>query len=239
MKTLYTCGCSFMSSDLRFPAHRTFLEQYADQQNLEHISLAVPGATNYHIRMQVDWAIQQKADYVIVGATSSDRLDLIWNTEEKPWLMPMTIEHAKHNANGAPLNYPNANWYMISDTINNLVQAQKHDIGHDRREALKTYTAFLHEHGLQQHIDRAVIRDALFSLSYNRIPYLFIPGPMFFFDWNEFNTWPQEYDQPWSMPHGIDHQHNNHNPDSAHTEFLDTLNNLIPQWGIDNFSNQQ
>jgi hypothetical protein len=79
MTTVYSLGCSFMSSDTRWPDQPSFLDQYADYRGWQHVSLARPGATNLCIHLQIERAIQDHADYVIIGATSSDRIDVAGN----------------------------------------------------------------------------------------------------------------------------------------------------------------
>lgn len=83
MKRLVSCGDSFMSCD--YPATETisFIDRYARTRGFEHISLAKSGSTNFCIRTQIDEAIRQRADFVVVGATSSDRLDFPKPTERK------------------------------------------------------------------------------------------------------------------------------------------------------------
>lgn len=83
MKKLYTCGDSFMSCD--YPATETisFLDRFSEIREFEHISLAKSGSTNFCVRTQIDEAIRAGADYVIIGATTSDRLDLPKPTDRK------------------------------------------------------------------------------------------------------------------------------------------------------------
>lgn len=83
MKTLYTCGDSFMSCD--YPATNTvsFLDRFADTKKFRHVSLAKSGSTNFCIRAQIDEAIRMQADYVIVGGTTSDRIDIPKPTPHK------------------------------------------------------------------------------------------------------------------------------------------------------------
>lgn len=83
MKKLVTCGDSFMSCD--YPATETtsFLDLYATRRNFNHVSLAKSGSTNFCIRAQVDEAIRLGADYVILGSTTSDRIDIPKPTDHK------------------------------------------------------------------------------------------------------------------------------------------------------------
>lgn len=81
MAKLISCGDSFMSLDNPATDTVSFLERYCQQKNFEHVSLAKSGSTNFCIRLQIDEAIKQSADYIVIGATSSDRIDIPLPTE--------------------------------------------------------------------------------------------------------------------------------------------------------------
>ena len=96
IKNIYTCGCSFMSVDTQL--HNTdisFLDLYAQEKKFNHISLARVGATNYVIRLQIDRAIKDRADYVVVGATSSDRMDVIITDDD--FGIPLTLDNIAYH----------------------------------------------------------------------------------------------------------------------------------------------
>ena len=76
-----------MSDDTSRPHERTFLQQFCDKHNYEYHCLARPGATNFVINLQVDMAIKQKPDLIVIGATSSDRIQIVMDQEgwQHPW----------------------------------------------------------------------------------------------------------------------------------------------------------
>jgi hypothetical protein len=221
MKTIYSLGCSFMSTDSRYDLP-SFVDMFANKRNLRHVNLARSGATNYAIRLQIDLALQEQADYVIVGATSSDRIDLV--DETLPWRSPLELQFIKYtNYNCVAEKYVNnESAYIFSDTLNNLLEDRHHLVGKEKREALKQYVAQLHHNTLQQYKDACIIRDGLRLLEDSGKPYLFIPGPLFYMDWSKFNAWTSK-DQPWDMPFGINNYTVNHNPPEAHEYFSNEL----------------
>jgi hypothetical protein len=76
MTTLYVCGDSFCSDDPDYPGG--WLSEFQKQHNnLEIISLASPGASNFQIYLQVKEALDKHCDYLIYHATSSIRYEFI------------------------------------------------------------------------------------------------------------------------------------------------------------------
>jgi hypothetical protein len=72
LQTLYICGDSFCTSDPKYgPSWVELLkERHTD---IQIINLASPGASNYLIYKQVEYALSQPCDYLIYHATSSIR----------------------------------------------------------------------------------------------------------------------------------------------------------------------
>jgi hypothetical protein len=230
MKSLYTLGCSFMSTDTNVPDQPTFLDQLAQQRSWQHVNLARAGASNFMIRLQIAHAIEHTANYVIVGATSSDRVDLV--DENPDYRSPIKLEHIRNRGyNCAVENTVNdRNAFITSDTINNLLESRHARLPAHRVDSLKHYAANIHEHGLQAYKDYFVVRDGLRDLAQAQIPFVFIPGPMHYFDWTEFtsNLWTGT--QPWDMPNGIYNHVVNHNPPSAHEIFFQNILIKTANW---------
>lgn len=83
MKRLVSCGDSFMSCDYPVTDTTSFLDRFADIKQFHHVSLAKSGSTNFCIRSQIAEAIRIQADYVIVGGTTADRIDIPKPTNHK------------------------------------------------------------------------------------------------------------------------------------------------------------
>ena len=229
IKRLYTCGCSFMSIDIQAHNHDvSFLDLYAQEKKFNHISLARTGATNYVIRLQIDRAIKDQADYVIVGATSSDRMDVI--TTDDDFGIPLTLDNISyHKYNCVSENHvDNRRVLSISNTINNLLEREP--LSASTKQAIKQYTAELHNYSVQQHKDALIIETGLRALERASIPFIFIPGPLFHMDWSWLGDRLWQGAQPWDMPDGIGQRTLNHNPQSAHDKFFKILLNLTPKW---------
>ena len=76
MKTLYICGDSFCSVDPDYPG--SWVEQIQlDHSDLIVVSLAIPGASNFQIYLQVKEALAKNCDYLIYHATSSIRHEFV------------------------------------------------------------------------------------------------------------------------------------------------------------------
>ena len=118
------CGDSFMSPDPLAPG-KHFSELLGAK------SLAVPGVSNIDICFQIKEAINNKADYIIIGTTDSGRIEL-----------PMT------NKTHDDINLTNLrNGDYISSTIPTFIGEEwdlkdKYKLSPEVRDAVKKY--FLH-----------------------------------------------------------------------------------------------
>lgn len=234
VKTVYTCGCSFMSLDPQCGPIRSFLQTWAEYKKFNHISLARSGATNFLIRLQIEHAIAQGADYVIVGATSSDRID-IPVAESIP--CPVQLEHVDYQgyASVSELNV-RSQPLVISDSINNwtgdlfMHSNRKRGVPEQTVQAIKHYVASLHNFSLEQTRDKIIISDGLRSLQQAGIPFVFLAGPMNWMDWSWLDTSLWRAHEPWDMPYGLTGDTVNHSPQQAHDDFLVTLLKHTDDW---------
>lgn len=235
MKSLYTCGDSFMSVDHPGGEVTSFLELYARQKGFRHVSLGRPGATNYVIRLQINRAIQDHADYVIIGTTSSDRFDI--PAEPEPWNPDLKLEDihyqgyraiSQDNVQGHPKIVSDVEYNIFHDRHQNIITDQQ-------KSALKHYLADLHGPSLQRHKEMFMIRDGLHELVRARIPFVFIPAAMWMYDWTQFDiVWPSDTVNPYSMlmarpPYDYD-KTVTHNDQSCHDRFCVTLLDITTHW---------
>jgi len=228
MTTVYSLGCSFMSSDTRWPEQPSFLDQYADYRGWHHVSLARPGATNFCIHLQIERAIQGCADYVIVGATSSDRIDVAGNSYSQNLPIRLDLIHYANYHATSEQWVDNTQACIISDTLNNVIEHSYTDLDVATKDTVKQYLRDVHNFDIEDRRNYYVIRDGLRELDQASIPYLFIPGPLFYFDWSGFAIW--QGTQPWDMPDGVGTRIINHNPPSAHKKFFDMLVQQTAKW---------
>jgi hypothetical protein len=236
MKRLFTCGDSFMSTDA-VPAQLTsFLELFAQARGYQHVSIARPGATNYIIRLQIDYAIRHCADFVIVSPTSSDRLDipLDINFTYQPELDLSNTVYSGYRA-VSENNIKADKVLFVGDTVYNF-QHDKHNapISTTQKTAIKHLLSELHNDTLQRHKDFYMIRDGLTQLVQHSIPFVFLPGAMSMFDWSYFKTlWPSNTIEPYNLEDKPPYDYNitvTHNDQSYHDSFCQTLLDITPDW---------
>lgn len=245
MKKLVTCGDSYMSLDSPPGEIKSFLQLYAEHKNFLHISLARAAATCFAIRLQIDNAIERKADFVIVGCTSSDRMDVT---------IPYSNRNDQTNLLQAPADYnvlklknilytgyrsisefniKHKEPLVVSDVITNLLN-RKHEtvLSDQQRQAIKTYVADLHDNNLKRQENYFVISDGLRKLQYHQIPFLYIPHGLGDMDWTWVKkVWPRDQ-LPCQMPNGpFDFDKSvTHNDQEAHNHFYNMLLNLTEDW---------
>lgn len=235
MTTLYSLGDSFMSVDDPDCGITSFLELYAHRRGFKHVSLARPGATNFTIRLQIDRAINEKADYVVIGVTSSDRVDLL-SGDSQPLYTLDDVDYTKYPVK-SKLVVGNCVSNIVSDTINNINDARYSTVTNAQMSALKTYVTYLHDMFLQSQKDYYIISDGLQRLQRAGIDYLLIPTWMNNHDWSWVKRiWPSNVPGPYDMPYGPGQWYstprftNTHNPDYAHREFCNILDQLTLDW---------
>lgn len=82
MKKLIVCGDSYMSPVVDYPGTH-FSEIIADKLGYELTAYSRAGMSNGGIAIQIDTAIQQKPDLILIGTTYSDRIEFPIN-DPKP-----------------------------------------------------------------------------------------------------------------------------------------------------------
>lgn len=240
IKNLYTCGCSFMSVDCGDdPPVISFLEIYARQKNLQHVSLGRSGATNFLIRLQIEEAIKQHADYIVIGTTSNDRIDLVTGQTH----LPITIQDVDYRGYGSnsQFNIVNESPTIISDSITNWTE-NLYELGiHGNRtrpvsehtiEAIKHYVSRLHDSNLSIMKDYYMIADGLRKLISLGKEFILIPSiSMRDCDWSFVGNRLWNGKLPWEMPYGFKDNTITHNPQSAHDLFAEILSKITGHWG--------
>lgn len=239
MKTLYSCGCSFMSIDTKDTGITSFLDMYCEEKGFRHVSLARSGATNFLIRLQIEEAIKQKADYIVVGTTTSDRIDI--PIPDKQINYPVTVHDVDYSGyrSASKNNVNNTEPTVISDSINNWTTDNYTWVFHDnykRKEitpeiinAMKHYVAYLHNFQLQQMQDYFIISDALRKMMALNKEFVFLRGPMYC-DWSFVGNRLWTKPQPWDVPYGIDPTPVNHSSQQAHNDFARVLAEMTAHW---------
>ena len=126
MKKFFSLGDSFMTTDCPDDGIISFSELYARRRNFTHVSLARPGATNFCIRLQIDHAIANQADYVVIGLTSSDRFDISLDPQNQLYQLS-DVDYRNYRC-AAEQHVTSNDVKVISDTFNNLIEKQHTDL---------------------------------------------------------------------------------------------------------------
>ena len=220
-----------------YPANKvtSFLELYCQHKEFKHASLARAGATNFMIRMQIERAIEDRADYVVVSNTSVDRIDIVLDIDnQNPWF---TLDHVLHKGynSASELMFSNGNPNMISDTLNNIMWSTHENIvPEQKKQAIKHWVADLHNHSLQRQKDYFLISDGLRKLKEHSIPFVYLPKTsMGFMNWSWVELcWPANEPGPSDMPNGpYDYNKSvTHNDQTCHDQFAETLKNITQHW---------
>lgn len=195
MKKLAVCGDSWFSADVRYPGS-SFGEIISNKLAFEHISLGRGGCSNFAIRLQIDRAIESGADLVIVGCTTSDRLEVpiidkktqgmldefeksfTWNDWFR--LQPEVYDKSKGIGNIYPDKHSVSSSLpifgsptMISESINNMMFFEDSSpLAKDQRLALKYYMLNLFDSNIKKQIDCWIISDGCRKLIEYGIPFV-------------------------------------------------------------------
>jgi hypothetical protein len=232
-KTLYTLGGSFMSIDIPPMGNVTsFLDLYANHRGLRHTSLARVGATNFMVRLQIDEAIKNHADYVILSTVPSDRIDIVMDPElDHGFFELKNIVYRNYRCKSVQ-NIADQDNKIFSDSIYSATKVRM-ELTKDQKRAVQIYIADIHNSSLQRQKDYYMISDGLHKLQQHCIPFLLIPDCMEHMDWSWVeHVWPLEYQSPMSMPNGAcDHGITvTHNDQLAHNMLVETLKSIVPDW---------
>lgn len=220
----------------------SFLDLYCQQKDLHHVSLARSGATNFLIRLQIEEAIKRGADFIVIGTTTSDRMEIPIPGKEDEIQWPVRLGDVEYRGyrSVSEGNVDTRNPKIISDSINNWTTDFYHHVPHynfkrkeitpEIIEAMKHYVAYLHSFQLDQMKDYYIIAEGLRKLISLGKEFVFLGGPMFYCDWafvgNRLWTAPQ----PWDLPYGLHGSAINHSPQQAHDDFVKVLSNMTQHW---------
>jgi hypothetical protein len=256
MKTIIYCGCSYMWSscqayyflkginwpdqfpitksefdslpdfvkkelkDFNYNHSPSFLDMYGRAKNFNQLNLAKGGASNFAVRIQIEEAIKLNPDYVIVGGTHPDRFEI----PVKKFDLKYGVRNFDHDRT---LNF--GSWVNKISKINTEIFTDLSSNLHTRQDNMN----FVKIYKTIQNVEMDELKSYYFlqngldQLEKNKISYLFLPGPMKHLNWENFNIWPNNKEQPWDS-RSFD-QHNHHNFDK-HELFFNTLMSITPDW---------
>lgn len=239
MKKFYSLGDSFMSTDDPDQGIVSFCELYARKKNFDHVSLARPGATNFAIRLQIDRAVDDRADFVVIGLTCSERFDIALDIKESAPIYKLDNIFYKGYRAASERHVDHRHAKLVSDTFNNVMaRLHQKDLVTDKQlQALKSYLAYLHNPALTNQKEYYMMSDGMRQLMAASIPFVLIPGMLAHMDWSWVpKLWPLDTPGPYHLPYGPSDWEwppkftNTHNPAWAHEEFCQTLMQITQEW---------
>lgn len=211
--------------DWKYEHNLHFVDLYAISKKLNYTNLAHGGASNFAIRMQIDQALAFKPDFIIVGATSSGRIEIPYGKFDHTKLIRNYSDIAEINLsnfdNGILINYQRSLEFST-----NCKSLENRNV----KTAYNHYLAYLYDPDIDDFKNYYIIQSGLRLLELNKIPYIFLPGPLKNFDWSEFRCWPKEYKQPWDYLTEDKILPGNHLPEHVHKILVDILYKITTEW---------
>jgi hypothetical protein len=207
---LAVCGDSWFSTDIRYP-NASFGQVLAQQNDWKLLDLARPGCSNFAICLQVDRAIELGADFVVVGTTSPDRVeipllakkkslweklkDLTWENWFDNQLVAYekskglsNINYSPYKTNDSYFNDPT----IISESLNNLAFSDNFPLTNEQFSTLKPYMINLFDSGAKRQVDSWIISDACRRLQKANIPFILFIEQLFQWDYSSDISWLPE-----------------------------------------------
>jgi len=177
MAKLIVCGCSLSSDSVDLPG-TGYGHQTAQRLGWDVEILARPGCSNGGIRIQIDEALRQQPDFVIVAPTFCDRVEI-----------PAATGRGYDKTAGIDnVNYGTNSYRMICENITTLVGNYNNpyrvgEIDKNTQEAIRQYINYMYDVNWKRQQDEWIIRDGIMQLFYAGIPFLLVAGPL----WNTGN----------------------------------------------------
>jgi hypothetical protein len=212
-KSIAVCGDSWFAAEPNFP-NKSFGEIICDRNDWKLWSLARGGCSNFAIALQVDKAIELKADFVVVGTTTPDRSEFpiineknysIWeilkksfswkswfHTQPEVYVKSRGISNILHT-NSVSSTYE---WIcdptIMSESLNNLMFYNNNKLTAEQRHALGEYMLNLYDSGIKRQIDCWIISDACRRLEQANIPYIIFIENLYQWDFHHDIDWIEE-----------------------------------------------
>lgn len=174
MKTLYACGDSWMAASLSTPGqHMT--EIVAQSLQYELVPLARGGMSNGGICIQIETAIANNADFVLINTTSPDRVEI-----------STAAETGRYHFTTADINYSGDQYISINypfngtrprltvDSLTSLFDPNNKSISVEKSHALAEYFREIYNADWKRQVDHWCLYASLHRLHQSGIPYVLI-----------------------------------------------------------------
>jgi hypothetical protein len=170
MKKIYICGDSFGCPDLGWnidPWPVLLAKQLGDSYKVSNLSLSC--ASNFLIRVQVDKAIEELADFVILLGTSCTR-------EQGKLKSKIKVHNSIYDrfSKVGQVDHDEITRDLACYSMHSLNQSCV--FGHDDVTVLKDYHSRLFDLELAVQQNQYIIESSLYTLKENNIPFLFDQG---------------------------------------------------------------
>lgn len=184
MKKLIVCGDSYMSPVLEHPGTH-FSEIVADKLGYELIPYSRGGMSNGGIAVQIDTAIENKPELILVGLTNSDRIEFTINepnTTDRFTIDDITYHHATQSLSSIR-NFAHKP-QLISTNINEVI-SKKYGITFDKcnepnkkQQAINDWFKYLYHPDWKTQTDKWMMYAILHQLHESQIPYVICRDPL-------------------------------------------------------------
>lgn len=185
---IIACGCSFMAIDNRLPGTH-FTEILAKSLNADLESYAKFGSTNFTVRLQIEEAIKQRPDLILLGFTNVDRLDLSY----RPYSIENGIKNIEYKSKFVKPNLPS---FYDSELVTTRSEPI---VDFEDTVNLKQWLSEIYDDQLKRHSDYFISTGALDKIKKNHIPFVFTRGALHGMNWAEFGKNEVNYKRgcPW------------------------------------------
>ena len=184
MKKLIVCGDSYMSPVLEHP-NTHFSEIVADTLGYELIPYGRAGMSNGGIAVQIQTAIQDRPDLILVGLTNSDRIEFLIN-DPKP-TCNFTVDDISYHHDLQSLKKAgrhDRNSQLISTNLNEILSNQfsntfdKCDEPIKKQQTINDWFRYLYHPDWKLQTDRWMMYAILHQLHESQIPYVICRDPL-------------------------------------------------------------
>ena len=191
MNKLYICGDSFSAVSKILPGTH-WSELLAEKLGWQLVNYARRGCSNGGIRLQIEQAIQDKADFIFIVPTGWDRTEIpvsdnfyqgptnvikSFGNFLQDWLLDQSKSCYDPGIGVKNINYSHSEHNkMIFETIFSLAENYDHEYRKDRlsdekHQAIKSFVNHIYDSGWKNQLDRWIISSGAFRCHDAGIPF--------------------------------------------------------------------
>lgn len=184
---IVVCGCSYLSGYGIDTDNKIMATQLANRLNTTVVNLSKPGASNYCISKQVDYALTLKPDLIVLGTTEILRFDWVESNKELtdvPTILDFSYNSyatGDMNKKGSILSesFRTIDYYLNTRNSERYIVEKYRNMDKSDLKILHNYFS-LTNFNLKKDIDKKIIQGSMFNLNDSEIKWLLIDGNNFF-----------------------------------------------------------